>query len=941
MKPALLGIVTALTVLVALSASAYADLPAACASYWGDSVCDDRKEDCGDAYVKDVSYDACDECQQLKDGKPGYVKCAAGEKLPNLIVESFEFQTDEYQSAEGKGSMVITAKIKNTGPGDAEGQTYLKEETSAGYGYSEGFKASVAVFSLSEQKILKSGATKEVNLGGKYIFPKGEDVQINVTLSVDKGLIDGSESNLIKEENEDDNALKKAISFRLDSKCEIKFLDSACKYDSKSGLYRATATINWKGGDHAHVVFDDVMGPRIYESPYPEQRTVGPSPKTVRVVAEVHDKNDADVCSKQGEPIFCIDGDVKYGKINWQCYDGASGSEGDASSCKTMEQWAEIARGICGNKCNTDKSKCGVSSLSASERCEDKDKAVCGDGVCSAGSYVLDEGASRAIQGKKVTLKAVVDEEKIILNVDGKAEVFYLNIPTEFNGLGVTVAEINYYPNEDKRNAAKIVAGENRYTCYEDCVQKPAVSVLSVKTDRKFYSLGDTVAITASLKSKDGKFGNVTANVTSPGGNESTLAMKKGVCSSATAETTCNFTAAYTETKTEGTYYISNVKSSLQDDYGDFGYASFSVVDLKKAGQYVITSDIGGHRLDMVKFDDSNRYGNASGAQSVYGAEYTDGKTRTPVAVGIFGSRQELEDYIDKALDYLKVEKQTIDGNVVYVVDYYGLEIIFWPKKELLVVMTAVKESEEASSQASRSNAVETLGTQELAVQASSSIQPPAGPDIPREILSAYLKKHPSDLGGSASYTLSLRKGWNLFSVPVYEDRAGTPGTPGTPGEPGAGTLFTSYETDCKYKSPVWKYSSASQKYEKTPNVTGSRQGFWVRAQNDCTVTVTGDGVRTVEGYFAGGVKLETGWNIIGGLPDEVRTDRLRGCKIARGPYWYNTASGRWETHEFLEPGRGYLIAVANACTLTFEEEKPPELPEIPATGKIIWKNIR
>lgn len=49
----------------------YDQLPQQCKNYFGDDICDDSQADCGQNY-KSYSDASCDECQTLKDGKPGF-----------------------------------------------------------------------------------------------------------------------------------------------------------------------------------------------------------------------------------------------------------------------------------------------------------------------------------------------------------------------------------------------------------------------------------------------------------------------------------------------------------------------------------------------------------------------------------------------------------------------------------------------------------------------------------------------------------------------------------------------------------------------------------------------------------------------------------------------------------------------------------------------------
>ncbi len=69
-----------------------------------------------------------------------------------------------------------------------------------------------------------------------------------------------------------------------------------------------------------------------------------------------------------------FDDDDKSGKsgfqaAQWQCYDGSTESQRD-SSCKSSEEWQELARKSCEGRCYEDKSKCGVNSFSVSGECK-------------------------------------------------------------------------------------------------------------------------------------------------------------------------------------------------------------------------------------------------------------------------------------------------------------------------------------------------------------------------------------------------------------------------------------------------------------------------------------------------------------------------------------------------------------------------------------------
>ncbi|GEM_PF-3431298 len=490
-----------------------------------------------------------------------------------------------------------------------------------------------------------------------------------------------------------------------------------------------------------------------------------------------------------------------------------------------------------------------------------------------------------------------------------------------------------------------------------------SIAVLNVSTDKKFYGLGDTAKITALLKSSDGKFGNVTANITTPSGKRQAAEMKKDACSASTqpptssgvfstssgtitseppggpppppGEVQCYYTAKFTGTNEEGNYYVT-VKSDLQSggyyDYPQYVYI-FNVLDFKKAANYIILNDIGKNVLEDAVFTDYSSYytsglSNSYGYMSAYSAEYSNGNVRTGAVAIIFRDAQAVRDFINNEItSKYKIQKVTIDGNLVYVLVDDGYEkLTLWTKDNLIIAMAVdynLQTGIRIDSTTVQNTAAQKLGITGLA--AAPNPQPttppqPEQPEIPREIISAYLKKHPSDLQGENTYVLKLKKGWNMFSTPVYEN-------------PAEGvTPFAKFETTCTYKSPVWLYWAGS--YMKANNITASKLGYWVKAQDDCSVTVKGDGLHAQETYFESDVGLNKGWNLIGAAPEEVAFAKIKGtCTFTKGPYWYNPATNAYEQPALMQPGKAYLINVPDYCKLKLEEEAPPPPPDLAATG--------
>ena len=70
--------------------------------------------------------------------------------------------------------------------------------------------------------------------------------------------------------------------------------------------------------------------------------------------------------------------DVRGAK--WQCHDGST--NGESGECRPAEKWKQMAEDACRDKCNEDKSKCGVNSFSLGERCG---AGGCGNNICEGG----------------------------------------------------------------------------------------------------------------------------------------------------------------------------------------------------------------------------------------------------------------------------------------------------------------------------------------------------------------------------------------------------------------------------------------------------------------------------------------------------------------------------------------------------------------------------
>ena len=148
-------------------------------------------------------------------------------------------------------------------------------------------------------------------------------------------------------------------------------------------------------------------------------------------------------------------------------------------------------------------------------------------------------------------------------------------------------------------------------------------------------------------------------------------------------------------------------------------------------------------------------------------------------------------------------------------------------------------------------------------------------------------------------YTLNMRRGWNLFSVPF-------------------GLNINSATTTCAfYPSNIFAYLPAALNttrgsYEH-PSSLGVGKGYWFRTYNACTVTLSGEPEEEFQ------LSLNAGWNTISVPRSVALSDLESDCNIVRGPYEYDNAARRWNKAESLEPLKGYFVKVSGACTLSNE----------------------
>ncbi|MBI4009956.1 MAG: LamG domain-containing protein [Candidatus Aenigmarchaeota archaeon] len=480
---------------------------------------------------------------------------------------------------------------------------------------------------------------------------------------------------------------------------------------------------------------------------------------------------------------------------------------------------------------------------------------------------------------------------------------------------------IEYYCNADG------TPGSEWYNCPNGCsdgacLKEPQAKIAELKTDRKFYGIGNEVTIIAKTS---GITPSLSVDITNPKGEKETMQMS-GVCTKSVPEE-CTLSAKYGSTFIEGYYNVELVYDSSKYALGEYSSVNFPVLDLDKASKYVILSDIGNHKLDLVSYTPLYEvYQNYP--FETYTIVYADSDIRTDVAAYIFSDRQSLERFVSRELSNFDeyIEKEYIDGNLVYILTNV-LRYVLWTNNNVLIVLNSGNGYPVTSEKNQVISKKDVVYPDDIQLRYNAH-------NVPKDILSAYLNKHPSDLDKISikkEFKLWLTRGWNLFSTPVYEKTSLTE--------------FKDFETNCRYTGSVWGFDNLIKKYSKIIYITDRfAAGYWVRVKDDCFVIVKGDDYYKIDDYFGEerGIKLNKGWNIIGGVADQIEFSEIRGdCVFNSGPYRYNSFSKEYEKAVITDPGKGYIINVNEDCTLkkVEGEEEPPQLPfDLEITAKVVWK---
>jgi len=142
--------------------------------------------------------------------------------------------------------------------------------------------------------------------------------------------------------------------------------------------------------------------------------------------------------------------------------------------------------------------------------------------------------------------------------------------------------------------------------------------------------------------------------------------------------------------------------------------------------------------------------------------------------------------------------------------------------------------------------------------------------------------------------SISLREGWNLISLGVI------------PEDNSVVVLFPD-------ALAVYTWDSMNQKY-CIPSTIECGYGYWIAAENDETVTVTG---KKCPGWSR---QVHTGWSLIGALSEDKPVSNLSSGSEDPVIFGYDFSTGHYYEAHTLEAGKGYWVGVKNYTEIVLGE---------------------
>ncbi|RLG87078.1 MAG: hypothetical protein DRO15_05375, partial [Thermoprotei archaeon] len=146
------------------------------------------------------------------------------------------------------------------------------------------------------------------------------------------------------------------------------------------------------------------------------------------------------------------------------------------------------------------------------------------------------------------------------------------------------------------------------------------------------------------------------------------------------------------------------------------------------------------------------------------------------------------------------------------------------------------------------------------------------------------------------SFTLRLKRGWNMFSLPVIPENNRV--------------IAIFKNLSCHYTVYMW---NASKKRYVRPETIEPGVGYWILVLENVNITVTGKPLYNIQ------IQLKKGWNMIGSTIQEANYTIQPKDSIYMNIYSWNPELKKYETETTTKPGKAYWILAYQDCTITIK----------------------
>ena len=159
-----------------------------------------------------------------------------------------------------------------------------------------------------------------------------------------------------------------------------------------------------------------------------------------------------------------------------------------------------------------------------------------------------------------------------------------------------------------------------------------------------------------------------------------------------------------------------------------------------------------------------------------------------------------------------------------------------------------------------------------------------------------------AELSEKQNYTLNLKAGWNMVSIPVI------------PGNNSVDAIFGNISTLDTMPVVTWVSPSFVEVEEVEPKI-----GYWVFTPSDTTITVTGKPITNTT------LNLNAGWNMVGTAGTENLSMSSITNQVPQCPSVTWVAPSFVET-DIIEPGKSAWVFVTTDTTVTAGKAVPTEV---------------